>query len=230
MLQCDTLPAPAIRFVGVFDTVKAVNEDFLFDISLNDSIQHLRHALALHEDRRDFAPEYVFPDQETLSRINGKDRSFVQAWFVGSHNDMGGSAAQAGLSLYPLQWMLLECNKLGLALEFHGNAQHAPTIDDPLMLVFPPNAEHGKGAGLWSCTSENAICTSMQDLRGVHELPSYDSRYKVKIDRAPGAWLRKPRDPFIKKQKNTAESTLQGYYSEGTIYGLTAQFKTNNIR
>ena len=105
--------------------------------------------------------------------------------------------------------MLLECNRAGLALEFHGNAPNAPAIDDPLKLVFPPDVEHGKGADLWSCTSENGICTSMQDLRGVHELPAYGSRYKVKINRAPSPWFNKPREPFVKKEKRIAESTLQ---------------------
>lgn len=216
LLQCDTSAAPIIRFIGAFDTIKA--GDDTYDISLNDSIRHLRHALALHEDRRDFIPEYIFPDQETLNGTGGPTRSFIQAWFVGAHSDLvGGSASQAGLSLYPLQWMLLESKSLGLALQFHGNAQHAPAIDDPLTLVFPSDEAHGKGADLWSCKSENAICTSMQDLRKVHELPVYGSRYQIKINRVSSPWPKKPREPFLKAQKGATESTLQGYYSNSTF-------------
>lgn len=222
MLQFDTLPAPAIRFIGAFDTVKA--DDPSFDTSLNDSIQHLRHAVALHEDRRDFVPACIFPDQEMMCKMNGKDRSFIQAWFAGTHDDIvGGSADHAGLSLYPLQWILLECKGLGLVLEFHGNAQYAPAIDDPLTLVFPSSIEQGKGVDPWDCTSENGIRTAMQDLRKVHDLPAYGSRYKVRINRAHGSWFKKPREPFARKQNSTAESVLQGYYSQG----MTA---TANVR
>lgn len=218
LLQCETSPPPKIRLVGAFDTVKTV-DDFPFDLSLNGSIGHLRHALALHEDRRDLAPEYIFPDPETLSRLNGENRSLVQAWFAGTHVDVtGGSADHAGLSMYPLQWMLLEGQKLGLALAFGGNAHDTHVdADNPLNLVFPPDVEHGKGADIWSCTSENGICTSMQDLRKVHDLPSYGTRYKIRINPTSTSF-KKPRDPFLmkKKQQKAAESTLLGYYSEGT--------------
>lgn len=72
-----TRPAPIIRFIGVFDTVKAVNDHSLYDISFNDSIQHFRQALALNEDRKDFSPECLFPE---LNRALPYERSLVQAW------------------------------------------------------------------------------------------------------------------------------------------------------
>ncbi|KAF8859191.1 hypothetical protein BDZ45DRAFT_801887 [Acephala macrosclerotiorum] len=52
--------APKIQFIGAFDTVKVVNDRSLYDISFNESIQDLRHALALDETRASFTPEYMF--------------------------------------------------------------------------------------------------------------------------------------------------------------------------
>ncbi|KAL9057437.1 MAG: hypothetical protein Q9206_002350 [Seirophora lacunosa] len=57
-----TRKAPKIQFVGVFDTVKALRDHRLYDTSFNDSIQHLRHALALDENRRAFRPEFQTSD------------------------------------------------------------------------------------------------------------------------------------------------------------------------
>ena len=113
-------PAPRIQFVGVFDTVKAVHDDDLYDITLNTSTHHLRHALALHENRKHMEPETIFPLNRSKQDALPPDRSFLQAWFAGVHIDIGGSAAKAGLSLLPLQWMLLESQSKGLCLGFAG--------------------------------------------------------------------------------------------------------------
>lgn len=172
-------PAPKIKFLGVLDTVKAVKEDYRFDISFNESIQHLRHALALNEDRKAMTPEYIFPETNDLKATHG--RSLVQAWFVGTHIDIGGSRSQAGLSLYPLQWLLIESQSLGLKLSFAGTYDHRAPIDNPLDLVFPSTEEQGQGAAMWSCKMENEIEVSMQDLRRVHILNRYNGRYAIKL-------------------------------------------------
>ncbi|KAI9783460.1 MAG: hypothetical protein M1816_001384 [Peltula sp. TS41687] len=117
-----------------FDTVKAVNDRSLYDISFNDSVQHLRHALALNEQRTAMSPEHLFPPFE---RTAPRNRSIFQAWFVGAHGDMGGSEAKDGLSLYPLQWMLLESRSKGLVLEFDASFSKRIKIDNPLDVVFP---------------------------------------------------------------------------------------------
>ena len=38
---------PRLRFIGVFDTVKALDDKMLHDISFIDSINHLRHAMRI---------------------------------------------------------------------------------------------------------------------------------------------------------------------------------------
>ncbi|KAK5121572.1 hypothetical protein LTR85_004744 [Meristemomyces frigidus] len=221
--KAKTDPPPTIRFLGLFDTVKALQDNNLYDISLNPSIQHLRHALALHEDRKRFTPELILPDDTTLKQVHDTGRSFVQAWFAGAHIDMGGSAHEGGLSLYPLQWMLIECKKLGLLLEFSGNEPNCPVIDDPLSVVFPADQKSGMGAGTWSCTTANSLQVEMHDLRSIHTVQGLASWYGVKVNRDTNLiWRRCPRVPFKNGTHTDDEPNqmLRGYCSSmpiGTI-------------
>jgi hypothetical protein len=202
-----TRNAPKIQFLGVFDTVKAVDDKSLYDISFNNSIQHLRHALALNEDRKDFFPEYIFPD---FSGNKLRLRSVVQAWFVGAHSDMGGGAARDGLSLYPLQWMLIESQSKGLVLEFDYN--NKVRIDNPLNVVFPKDQAHGMGAGPWSFKGRNDLVIQMEDMRKIHDLPRYHNRYKIHLNaRKDWYWKREARRPFGK------DGVLEGYCSFGMV-------------
>lgn len=158
-------------------------------------------------------PEYVFPDYGNI-RSQLSNRSIVQAWFLGAHIDMGGSAEKDGLSLYPLQWMLLESQSKGLILEFSNhqtrNDDHLKRIDNPLEVVFPKHEADGKGMDPWSCTTDNGIQVRMQDLRRVHELQKYRSRYAIDLNRQKAhLWPRKTRQPF-----NT-DGSLRGYCSFG---------------
>lgn len=190
------------------DTVKALDDKSLYDISFNDSIQHLRHALALNEDRKSFEPEYYFPAYKNL----GMGRSFIQAWFVGAHIDIGGSAARDGLALYPLQWMLTESQGKGLVLEFDRSFDQQAAIDCPLDLVFPPNDNLGKGVDMCSFQIENSLNVDMQDLRKVHGLKQHRGRYAIHINRS--TWnlgVKEPRTPF------NQDGTLRGYFN----FGLT---------
>ncbi|KAI4252200.1 MAG: hypothetical protein L6R42_008072, partial [Xanthoria sp. 1 TBL-2021] len=99
---CQTRPPSKIQFLGIFDTVKALDDADTHDISFNRSTQHFRHALALNEDRQLMKPNYEFPDFSG-TKIGLLKRSFVQAWFVGAHIDMGGSSQNGGPALYLLQ-------------------------------------------------------------------------------------------------------------------------------
>ncbi|KAL8960476.1 MAG: hypothetical protein Q9193_002825 [Seirophora villosa] len=207
-----TRKAPKIQFVGVFDTVKALRDDHLYDTSFNDSIQQLRHALALDENRRAFRPEYEYPDFRHLPLAR---RSIVQAWFVGAHIDIGGSAAKDGLSLYPLQWMLVESRAKGLQLEFDGSFGNRAVIDDPLKLVFPAYESEGKGVPMSSFTAKNKLKVDMQDLRRVHELPKHGAKYAVHLNQHNRVWIpNEPRAAF------SEDGNLRGYCeyaAQGTI-------------
>lgn len=164
----------------------------------------MRHALALNEDRRSFEPEYLFPKLENL----GLRRTFVQAWFVGAHIDIGGSAAKDGLGLYPLQWMLTESKGKGLVFEFDSSFDKRAKIDDPLELVFPSSNDLGKGVDMLSFQVKNNLNVNMQDLRGVHSLSRYNERYVIHLSRSKFG-RKEPRTPFDR------DGNLRGYCNYG---------------
>ena len=189
--------------------MKALNDGSLYELSFNESIQHIRHALALNENRRAFEPEYCYPDYRRLPLAR---RSIVQAWFVGTHIDIGGSSAKDGLALYPLQWMLIESHQKGLELEFDGSFGDRAKIDDPLKLVFPSYESEGKGANRSTFTLKNDLKIDMQDLRRVHGLPKYETRYAIRLNHSRYSWMRKElRAAF------NGDGTLRGYCEYGLI-------------
>lgn len=206
--------APKIKFIGAFDTVKAVSDSSLFDISLNKSIQHMRHALALHEERKSLAPEYLFPEEFYNTVLKDSKRSFITAWFIGLHTDMGGVSKNAGLGLYPLQWMVLEAIDCGLSIDIDGSSQGDVALN-PLSIILPNPSGRPGNATEWSCTAANGITTKMQDLRSVHVLVRHDNSYAVKLTSRLGSIRqKKQRDVF------TAQGGLIGYCDwapQGTI-------------
>lgn len=129
MIPSSTQPAPKIKFVGVFDTIKTATGDTSFDISFNESILNMRHALALNENRGTLRPECIYPTftEENIS----KQRTFLQAWFIGAHGHIGGASKTDVISLYPLQWMLTESHRAGLCLEIEVSS----AVADPFRLA-----------------------------------------------------------------------------------------------
>lgn len=113
---------PAIRMVGVFDTVGALGVPVLalnhwgrsrigfFDTHLSPLVKYAYHALALDEKREPFAPDLwtgeVQPDQQV-----------EQCWFAGVHSDIGGGYPRSGLSDTCLEWMLEKARALGLSFD-----------------------------------------------------------------------------------------------------------------
>lgn len=177
----------------------------------------MRHALALHEDRRALTPEYVFPEHMYRTRLSDSERSFVQAYFVGNHNDMGGSAKKSGLALYPLQWMMYEARQCGLLLTcIDGGFGEATGIRDPLAAVFPQASKPVQDQTMWSNTTANGIHVTMQDLSEVHERSRpLEADYGVKMMTRMGTLRKKePREVF------DSNGMLRGYCdwaSQGTI-------------
>lgn len=170
-----TQESPAIEFLGLFDTVKYTKEPVEFDISFEPNcFKRVRHALSLNEDR----PQYVPEIYQTFSDKRLPDNSLVQAWFLGSHGDIGGGHEHDGLSLYPLQWMLLESRKHGLILEHKPQKRFEHLIDDPLNLVLPktiPSTAEGKEMAQeahetqpWRYRYSNGVEVDMYDLRLSH--------------------------------------------------------------
>ena len=111
-----------IWFVGVWDTVGALGipddlavlnvlddrGDFVFhDTKLSDKVVHARHALAIDEERGSFSP--------TVWKSVASRKNVEQVWFAGSHGDVGGGYAEAGLSDIALKWMIDAAETAGLA-------------------------------------------------------------------------------------------------------------------
>lgn len=111
-----------IEFVGAWDTVGALGipvpfwgtlnkREFLFhDTEPSKIVQHARHAVAIDENREDFAP-VLWSDKPGVD--------IQQVWFAGVHSDIGGGYRESGLSNCASQWMLNEANKFGLQFEAH---------------------------------------------------------------------------------------------------------------
>lgn len=119
------IESPVARFIGAFDTVEAVvplppvesvgygmpMPDFLQDAP--HLVKHFRHAVALNESRPFFFPSLW----NNTAHLSNTGASFLEAWFFGYHVDLGGSNAQRGLALWPLQWMLTCAIGEGLVLD-----------------------------------------------------------------------------------------------------------------
>ncbi len=110
-----------IHFIGVWDTVAAQgfpSRAKIFSAAFTEyhqtelptNITHARHALALHELRREFEPLLW-----TIRSHEGQ--SLVQKWFAGAHSDVGGSYEQTNWSDVALGWVANEAGINGLQLK-----------------------------------------------------------------------------------------------------------------
>ncbi|KAI0904181.1 hypothetical protein F4823DRAFT_634728 [Ustulina deusta] len=210
-----TRPAPTIKFIGAFDTVKAVEDKSLHDISLNGSIHHMRAALALNEDRKAMRAEGLWPswsnDSSSLS-----NQTFVQAWFVGMHRDIGGSTEMDGLALYPLQWMMLESRAKGLIFKFEGDYGGRALLHNPLEIVGIDGGENKA----WSCITENKLAVEIRDICRIHEEGSlFGKRYAVKLHQTNGvlAKFKEAREPFNDAPSGGGLKGYDRFSPRGTI-------------
>jgi hypothetical protein len=131
------------------------------------SIKNLRVALALNESRSSRGPELL----KLGPNMNMTEHTFVQSWFIGSIDDICGGVQHDGLSLYPLQWLLIEGMKAGL--DFSALGTPNSTNENPLNLVFPqyagniPNLDSSEDIQ-WRFKYTNGIQVSMFDLQIAH--------------------------------------------------------------
>jgi hypothetical protein len=130
-----------IEFIGVWDTVDAVGLPFhLSDVvnkvlyrfkfpdrTLSKDVKKACHALAIDEERHSFNPLIWDVKQESPGRVE-------QVWFAGAHSNVGGGYPKHGMSLVPLEWMMVKAAAAGLRF-LPGDrflyGQHA-NVDDKL--------------------------------------------------------------------------------------------------
>ncbi len=117
-----------IAYLGVWDTVGALgvpnhlgglarltNAKYKFhDADLSRSVRSARHAVAIDECRRTYAPTMW----DNLDKLNGgaegDARRYQQAWFPGDHGSVGGGGDIAGLSDNTLVWIAEGAEAMGL--------------------------------------------------------------------------------------------------------------------
>jgi uncharacterized protein (DUF2235 family) len=110
---------PAIRMLGLFDTVSAVGMPWsprVFDRTFsNRHVEIVRHALALDERRAMFI-QNLWRNGDSAPAENERTTDVQQVWFAGNHCDIGGGyeAAEAGASLISLIWMRDHAEQAGL--------------------------------------------------------------------------------------------------------------------
>lgn len=110
-----------VHFLGVWDTVGALGipvpvlrtlsaERYSFhDTSLSGIVRNARHALAIDERRKAFAP--------TLWHTRRGRTHTEQCWFSGGHADVGGGLRKAELSAISLRWISEAAMGCGLSLD-----------------------------------------------------------------------------------------------------------------
>ena len=122
-----------ITFIGVWDTVGALGFPYrpvgvlldqlpLFrytfhDTTISSNVRSGYHALSIDDERRTFLP--TLWDEMTERELQQKPH-VEQAWFVGSHGDVGGGNEKPGrpsLSDISLEWMINRAKDHGLLLE-----------------------------------------------------------------------------------------------------------------
>lgn len=116
-----------VEFLGVWDTVPALGvvpmaglnlvldrvpwwKHSFHDFALHRSVKNGYQALSIDDDREWFLPtiwnQYGDVDKQKIKQV----------WFSGSHTDVGGGYAEAGLSDIALEWMVQKALSHGLKL------------------------------------------------------------------------------------------------------------------
>ena len=119
--------SPCVKFLGIWDTVKSYGGIWpksLPHLRRNPSVECVRHALALDEERSWFLPTSwggIDSDPPPLAPAKGCQAQDVEEiWFRGSHSDVGGGLKNKTASKAPLRWMLNEAAHAGIMLNQKG--------------------------------------------------------------------------------------------------------------
>jgi hypothetical protein len=136
---------------------------------------------------------------------------------MGSNQDIGGGAAHDGLSLYPLQWMIIESLRAGLVIqpEDQEPKEKQDTKKGPLSLTFPQYAgglpKLGSGEQIeWLIKHTNGIETSIFDLQMV--IGGSNDK-----DQAHSIRINIPNTIYISQRKIFNKGALIGYYANGAL-------------
>ena len=156
---------PAIRLLGLFDTVASVIESGRFgprlrshaSTSKNPSVQSIVHAVAIDERRTMFRPLLWPGGKDWQPNPFAGDKAAPQdvreVWFAGHHCDVGGGYREADSSLckVPLEWMVEQATSCGLLVKARSVKQVVKGEGDSGEHVAPDPLSKTRGSmrGLW---------------------------------------------------------------------------------
>lgn len=123
---------------------------------------------------------------------------------------MGGLTPKDELSLYPLQWMLLESASAGLVLEFDGSFGGGANIDNPINVVLPRFYSTRELIVPWELRVNNKLVVSMRDLGEIHR--DTLGCYEVKLNKSHLRFPTEARETFTREPEG---DHLRGYCSYG---------------
>jgi uncharacterized protein (DUF2235 family) len=126
-----------IRFIGVWDTVGSLGvpatgipfgRDYFtwHDTELSKIVDYAYHALAVDENRKDFAPA-------VWTARKPENLDVEQRWFVGSHSNVGGGYRNDPLPIAALTWLQRKAKAAGLGFKQDlepGPEDHLAPIND----------------------------------------------------------------------------------------------------
>jgi hypothetical protein len=147
---------PRVTFVGLFDAIKDGDQPDGFKFRKKDDTRN-SHAISIHETMKKLKPDLQ-------SARNTDDPDFVEAWFVGAHVDVVGGTTREGLSLYPLQWILIEARACGLALVECGSVESQDAGKRTMQLALPA----AEASTPWTFKYAKNINISIYDIRVSH--------------------------------------------------------------
>ncbi len=117
-----------IAYLGVWDTVGALGVPGLFteaplvrrrhafhDTALTPMVRAARHAVAIDERRRPFAPT-LWSNLEALN-AGREDRPYRQEWFPGDHGAVGGGGEDVAFASPSLLWLMEGARAQGLVFD-----------------------------------------------------------------------------------------------------------------
>lgn len=118
--RVQNLPQNPIKVCGLWDTVNSVGRAGVFgrtwplgaewdgpralapDHTYVTGVEHIFHALSLHERRRVFSPVLMSVPRQPQDGA----RRLEQCWFSGYHGDIGGGREDDALAHLALSWMM----------------------------------------------------------------------------------------------------------------------------
>lgn len=215
-LRAHTDGMPNTQFVGIIDAIRTSSDRQLHDTSVVSSVRNFRHVMAFNENRVTLTLD--MPQPPSLKDMDG--RSFIQAWFLGLHQDLIGGNNEDGHSLYPLQWILIESMRTGLVLAGNTSEKASTIQENPLSLVFPQYLGDIPRLGTnekieWHLRYVNNITASMFDLQSVQVAKSNakDASHNLLLT-AAGTLNTSPRKIFTSTKRLIGWEVDQAY---GTI-------------